>query len=89
MNQRIGLLIVYLAAHSPDIDINDVGHRIEMNIPYMLEKHGARYDLAFIADQIFGRSVISRPKAIRRSGRASRSRPAATGDAVPNADPSH
>ena len=53
MNQRIGLLIVYLAAHSPDIDINDVERRIEMNIPYMLEKRGARHDPAFVADQIF------------------------------------
>ena len=53
MNQRIGLLIVYLASDAPDVDIENVGRRIEMNIPYMLEKHGARHDPAFVADQIF------------------------------------
>jgi hypothetical protein len=40
MKQRISLLIVYLASEALDIDIDDVGRRIEMNIPYMLEKHG-------------------------------------------------
>ena len=53
MNQRIGLLIVYLASEAPDIDVDGVGRQIEMNIPYMLEKHGARHNPAFVADQIF------------------------------------
>ena len=53
MKQRIGVLIVYLASEAPDIDIDDVGRRIEMNIPYMLEKHGARHDPAFVSSQIF------------------------------------
>jgi hypothetical protein len=49
----ISLLIVYLALEAPNIDIDHIGRRIEMNIPYMLEKHGARHDPAFVADQIF------------------------------------
>ena len=53
VNQRIGLLIVYLASEAPDIDIDDVGPQIEMHAPYVLEKYGTRYDSAFVADQIF------------------------------------
>jgi hypothetical protein len=53
MKQRIGLLIVYLASEAPDIHIDDVGRRIEMNIPYMLEKHGTRHDPIFVSNQIF------------------------------------
>src|SRR5215471_4930728 len=53
MNERIRLLIVYLAPYPPDIDVDDVGGRIEMKVPYVLEQHGARHDSAFVADQIF------------------------------------
>src|SRR5215475_6908081 len=52
VDQRIGLLVVKLAAHASDIDIDDVGRRIEMKIPDVLKQHGARYDAAFIAHQI-------------------------------------
>jgi len=40
MNQRIGLLIVYLASDAPDIDIDDVGRRIEMNYGYGSRRRG-------------------------------------------------
>src|SRR5438132_12154601 len=53
MDQRIGLLVVDLAADAADIDIDDVGRRIEMKIPDVLKQHGARYDAALVADQIF------------------------------------
>src|SRR6516164_2051054 len=53
MNERIRLLIVYLAPNPPDIDVDDVGGRIEMKVPNMLKQHGARHDPALVADQIF------------------------------------
>jgi hypothetical protein len=37
MDERIGLLTVDLAANASDIDVDDVGRGIEMEIPYMLQ----------------------------------------------------
>jgi hypothetical protein len=53
MNERIGLPVVDLAADAPDIDIDDVGRGVEMEIPDMLQKHRAGHDLALIANEIF------------------------------------
>src|ERR1700675_1417822 len=52
MDQRISLLAVDLAAHAPDIDVNDVGRGIEMKVPDMLQQHRPGYDAAFVAHQI-------------------------------------
>jgi hypothetical protein len=52
MNERICLLVVDLATHAADIDIDDVGGGIEVQISDMLQKHDARHHLAGIADQI-------------------------------------
>src|SRR6267154_1312989 len=53
MDQRVGLLAVDLAADAAEIDVDDVGRRIEMQIPDMLQKHGTGNDLTLIANQIF------------------------------------
>src|SRR5581483_9064369 len=53
MDQRIGLLVVDLAAHPPDIDVDDVGRRIEVQIPDVLQQHRARHHTALVAHQIF------------------------------------
>src|SRR6516164_202247 len=53
MNERIGLLVVDLAPHAPDVNVDDVGRGIEMQIPDVLEQHRSRHDLALIAHQIF------------------------------------
>src|SRR5260221_6470071 len=53
MDQRIGLLVVDLAPHAPDIDVDDIGRGIEMKVPDVLQQHGARYNTAFVARQIF------------------------------------
>src|SRR4051794_34240652 len=53
VDQRIGLLAVDFAAHAPDIDVDDVGRGIEMQIPDVLQQHGPRHDAAFVAHQIF------------------------------------
>src|SRR5262245_21746247 len=53
MDQRIGLLVIDLAAQAPDIDVDDIGRRIEMKIPDVLQQHRPRDDAALIAHQIF------------------------------------
>src|SRR5579883_1661012 len=53
VDQRIGLLVVDLATHAPDIDVDDVGRGIEMQVPDMLQQHRARHHAAFISHQIF------------------------------------
>src|SRR5262249_33447991 len=52
VDQRIGLLVVHLAPHATDIDVDDIGRRIEMQVPDVLQQHGARDDAAFVAHQI-------------------------------------
>src|SRR4051812_3240770 len=53
MDQRVGLLVVDLPAHPPDIDIDDVGRRTEMKVPDPLQQHGPGDDAALVADQVF------------------------------------
>src|SRR5262249_55061400 len=53
MNERIGLPVVDLAADAPDIDVDDVGRGIEMQIPDVLQQHRAGHDLALVANEIF------------------------------------
>src|SRR5450631_520829 len=52
VDQRIGLLAVDLATHPPDIDVDDIGRGIEMEIPDVLQQHGPGYDAALVANQI-------------------------------------
>src|SRR5215471_11232306 len=53
MDQRIGLLVVDLAAQTADIDVDDIGRRIEIEIPDVLQHHGPRHHPAFVAHEIF------------------------------------
>src|SRR3981189_398482 len=53
MDQRIGLLAIDLATHAPDIDVDDIGRGIEMEIPDVLQQHRPGYHAAFVANQIF------------------------------------
>ena len=41
-----------------DIDINDIGEGVKINVPYMLGYHGAGDDIAGIAHQIFQQRVF-------------------------------
>src|SRR5450755_3570696 len=52
MDQRIGLLAVDLASHTSDIDVDDIGRGIEMEVPDVLQQHGAGDDTALVAHQI-------------------------------------
>src|SRR6186713_2990192 len=53
VDQRIGLGIVDLAADAPDIDVDDVGGGIEVQVPDMLEQHRAGDHAALVADEVF------------------------------------
>src|SRR5579871_4694938 len=53
VDERIGLLAVDLAADPSDVDIDDVGGRVKMQIPYMLKQHRPRHHVAFVANEIF------------------------------------
>src|ERR1700730_8039910 len=52
MDKRISLLTIDLAADPSDIYVNNVGHGIKMEIPYVLQQHGPGNNLAFVANQI-------------------------------------
>src|SRR6185437_6383810 len=52
MNQRISLLAVDLATHTPDIDVDNIGGRIEMQIPDVLQQHCPGHHVALVAHQI-------------------------------------
>src|SRR5271154_6409317 len=60
MDERVVLLIVHLAADPPDIDIDDVGGGVEMEIPHVLQQHGSGNDLTLIANQVFENLELAR-----------------------------
>src|SRR5271155_2123515 len=53
MNQRIGLAAVDLAAYPADIDVDDIGHRIKMQVPHVLQQHRSGNHLVDVASQVF------------------------------------
>ena len=60
MDERIGLLAVDLAADASDIDVNDVCRWVKMQIPYMLQQHRPRNNLALVANQLLENLEFSR-----------------------------
>src|ERR1700757_1101867 len=60
MDQRIGLADVDFPANAADIDIDDIGRWIKMEIPHVLQEHGSRYHLTDIASQILQQFELSR-----------------------------
>src|SRR5229473_4744569 len=52
MNERISLLAVDLAADTSDIDVDDVGRGVKMQIPYMLQQHRSWNNVTFVANQV-------------------------------------
>src|SRR6516165_7267127 len=59
MDKWVGLSNVDLAADASDINIDDVGHGIEMKIPYVLQQHRPRDNLALVANQVFEKLKFS------------------------------
>src|SRR5581483_8069522 len=60
MDQRISLLAVDLAAHAPDIDIDDIGRGVEMKIPDVLQQHRPGDHASFVANQILQKLELAR-----------------------------
>src|SRR6516162_5311953 len=60
VNQRIVLTAVDLPPDTADIDIDHVGRRIEMQIPYVLQEHSTRDHLTGIASQVRQQTELSR-----------------------------
>src|SRR6478672_480109 len=60
MDQRIGLLAVDLATQAPDIDVDDVGRGIEMQVPHVLQQHRTRHDVPLVAHEIFEQLEFAR-----------------------------
>ena len=74
MDKWIGLPSIDLAADSSDIHIDDIGHGIEMKVPYMLKQHRPRDNLALVADQVFEKLKFSRQQVDLPARAAHRSR---------------
>src|SRR5262249_54096371 len=51
MDEGIGLVTVDLTADASDIDVDDVGRRVKMQIPHMLQQQRPRHDLTLVANQ--------------------------------------
>src|SRR6516162_4784345 len=60
MDQGIGLSVVDLAADAADIDVDNVGGWIEMQVPDVLQQHRAGHDATFVARQIFQKLEFAR-----------------------------
>src|SRR5206468_2747375 len=52
VNQRLIGVAVHLAAHAVDVNVHDVGSRIDPHLPYMIENHRAGHDASGIAAEI-------------------------------------
>src|SRR5262249_43703179 len=60
MDERIGLAVVDLLAHAADVYVDNIRRRIEMQVPYVLQQHRARHNLALVAHQIFENLKLAR-----------------------------
>ena len=52
VDEWIGMLTVNLATNTPDIYVNDVGRRVEMEVPDVLQQHSSRHHSALVPDEI-------------------------------------
>src|SRR5690606_45832 len=60
MQQGLLEVLVDLRSEPGDVDVDDIGLRIEMIIPDVLEQHGARHDLTGMAHQVFEQAELPR-----------------------------
>src|SRR5215471_4293209 len=62
VDQRIRLLTIHLAAHTRDVDVDDIGIGIEVQIPHMLQQHRARHHPVLVAGKILEQLELARQK---------------------------
>src|SRR5262245_6934005 len=60
MQQRLGEALVDLAPQSRNVHIDNVGLRIEVIVPDVLEQHGARDNLTGMLHQVFEQAKFAR-----------------------------
>src|ERR1051326_6394407 len=60
VDQRIAMRAVDLATEAPDINIDDVSRRIEMQVPYVLQQHCAGHDVPGVANHVFEQLEFAR-----------------------------
>src|SRR5262245_18590194 len=60
VDQRIILTAIDLPTNSADIDVHDVGRRVKMQIPYVLQQQSARDPLTAVTRQIRLQSKLAR-----------------------------
>src|SRR6478672_3854065 len=59
VQQRLFEPLVELAPEAADVDVDDVGAGVEVIVPDLLKKHGARDDAAFVAREIFEQEIFA------------------------------
>ena len=52
MNERVRLSVIHFATDPSNLDIDDVGCRVEVEIPHVLQQHRPRNHSARIANEI-------------------------------------
>jgi hypothetical protein len=52
--------VVDFAPQAADVNVDDVGARVEMIFPHAFEHHRARDDLVLVAQQIFEQAELAR-----------------------------
>src|SRR4051794_10708511 len=60
MQQRLFESLVELSAKAADMDVDNVGARVEVIVPHLLQQHRASDDPAFVAGKIFEQQVLAR-----------------------------
>src|SRR5438132_3995173 len=60
MQQRAFEPVLELAPKPADMDVDDVGRGVEVIVPHLLEKHGARDYPPFVAGEIFEEQIFAR-----------------------------
>src|SRR5260370_7820036 len=60
MQQSLGETLIDLRAQPRDVHVDDVGLRVEMIIPHVLEQHGASDDLTRVLHEILEQTELPR-----------------------------
>src|SRR5260370_7633544 len=60
MQQSLGETLIDLRAQPRDVHVDDVGLRVEMIIPHVLEQHGASDDLTRVLHEILEQAELPR-----------------------------
>src|SRR5262245_66012898 len=62
MDKWVELSVIHFAADTPNIDIDDVGCGIEVEIPNVLQQHSPRNHPSLVANQILKQLEFARKK---------------------------